>query len=220
MAILIATRGPQFGECNICGNQTKLTEDHTPPKGCIKIRQVELHHITAHLALEKTKGTGRLSQNGVKYRTLCHRCNNSFLGTKYDPAFIDFVNSLGNVLRSSLQPPVLTLRAEPQKIMRSLLGHISAQGVGRYKKGPLTEGIRDYFLDETKSLPNGLKIYFWPYPYNRHVMARDCGYLDTRVRAPVAIWFLKFFPAAFLVTFDEPAVYSFPFVCLSSWGKE
>ncbi|MBI5437290.1 MAG: hypothetical protein HY937_09330 [Nitrosomonadales bacterium] len=221
MAILIATRGPKFGECNICGDNTKLTEDHTPPKGCIKIGQVELHHITEHLAIERTKSKGYLSQNGVKYRTLCARCNNGFLGARYDQSLIDFVNGIGNSLRSEWPlPHVLSIRTKPQKLMRSLLGHLSAQGVGRYQKGSLTEPIRDYFLDETKPLPDGLKIYFWLYPFKHHVMARDCGYVDLRIQEPVVVWFLKFFPVAFMVTFEEPASYSFPFVCLSSWGKE
>ncbi len=26
------TRGPQYGKCNICGEEGKLTDDHTPPK--------------------------------------------------------------------------------------------------------------------------------------------------------------------------------------------
>lgn len=221
MAILIATWGPKFGECNICGDKAKLTEDHTPPKGCISIGQVELHHITEHLIFERTKSKGRLSQDGVKYRTLCGRCNNSLLGIKYDPTFINFVNGIGNLLRSGLQlPPIMPIRVAPQKLMRSLLGHLSAQGVGSYKTEPMAEYIRNYFLDETQSLPGEIKIYFWPYPFKRHVMARGCTYDDIRVQSPFRIWFLKFFPVAFLVTFNEPAPYSFPYVCLSSWGKE
>ena len=221
MALLVSTRGPRYGECNICGENAKLTEDHTPPKGCINIGQVELHHIVEHLNIEKTKSKGRLSQNGVKYRTLCHRCNNGLLGTKYDPAFIEFVNGIGNFLRSGLQlPPVISIKAKPQRVIRSLLGHLCAQGVGRYKKGPLTEPIKEYFLDDAKQLPDALKIYFWPYPFKNHVMARDCAYLDTRFHDSVVVWFLKFFPVAFLVTFNEPASYQFPFGCLSSWGRE
>lgn len=221
MAILIATRGPKFGECNICGDKAKLTEDHTPPKGCISIGQVELHHITEHLTFERTKSKGRLSQNGVKYRTLCSSCNSGLLGLQYDPTFINFVNGIGNLLRSGLQlPPVISIKTKPQKLMRSLLGHMSAQGVGRYKTEPMAESIRDYFLDETQPLPSEIKIYFWPYPFKPHVMARDYTYGDIRVQEPFRIWFLKFFPVAFLVTFNEPAPYVFPYVCLSSWGKE
>jgi hypothetical protein len=74
LSVLIVTKGPKEGRCNICGEEGKLTEDHTPPKGCIKIKQVELHHIIQHLNAEQPQSKGRISQNGVKYRTLCARC--------------------------------------------------------------------------------------------------------------------------------------------------
>jgi hypothetical protein len=86
----IATRGSKTGICNICGMHGKLTEDHTPPKGSIKIGQVELQHIVNYLSNEKPASKGRLLQNGVKYRTLCSSCNNTYLGAKYDPAVIEF----------------------------------------------------------------------------------------------------------------------------------
>ena len=46
---IISTKGPTHGICNICGATGKLTEDHTPPKGSIKITQVELFPILNHL---------------------------------------------------------------------------------------------------------------------------------------------------------------------------
>lgn len=218
MTVLVSTRGPKNGRCNICGELGKLTEDHTPPKGCIKIGAVELRHIVDHLTVEKSTKKGRISQNGVKYRTLCHRCNNEYLGLNYDPSFIEFVNSIGDYLKSVLHlPPVASIKAKPQRIMRALLGHICAQGVNRYLKGPMTEPIRDYFLDETLPLPQELEIYCWPFPSKQHVMARDCGYLDTRVGDSMAIWFLKFFPVGFLVTFNEPTSYNFNLPCLSGY---
>jgi hypothetical protein len=145
-----------------------------------------------------------MSQNGVKYRTLCHRCNNSLLGARYDPAFISFVNTIGNHLKStSYLPATLTLHAQPQPILRSLLGHIAAQGVDRYLKGSMTEPIRDYFLDESKPLPEGLHAYYWAYPYRPHVMFRDAAYMDLQSGDHFALWMLKFFPVAFVVTWGK-----------------
>jgi hypothetical protein len=151
-----------------------------------------------------------MSQNGVKYRTLCHHCNNSLLGARYDPPFISFVNQIGLVLKSPVYlPPSLKIRAQPQAILRSLLGHIAAQGVDRYLKGPLTEPIRDYFLDESRPLPDGLSVYYWAYPHRPHVMFRDAAYLDIPSGKPFAIWMLKFFPIAFLVTWGEPVGFEY-----------
>lgn len=218
MSVLISTRGPKTGTCNICGVHGKLTEDHTPPKGCIRIGQVEMHHVVEHLAAERSAVKGRLSQNGVKYRTLCAECNNRFLGTEYDPVFIDFVNTIGQVLRSRLElPNPIRINTKPQRVMRSLLGHLAAQGVDRYKKGGITEPLRDYFLNPAEPLPSSLNIYCWPFPFNDHIMARDCSITDLKVGKPVAIWFLKFFPIAFLVTINEPPGYTFHATELSTW---
>jgi hypothetical protein len=219
MTILIATRGPKHGQCNICGAIGALTEDHTPPKGCLKPTQVELRHLVHLLAEDQPANTkGRFSQNGVKYRTLCHRCNNTLLGTKYDPPFIDFVNGIGLHLKSSLDlPPTLLLRGQPQAILRSLLGHISPQGVARYLKGPLTEKLRDYFVDSSLPFPAELRAYYWAYPFRPHIMFRDAAYLDIPTGTTFAIWLLKFFPVAFLIAWDEPKGLSYPIHSFDAW---
>lgn len=206
MSIVIATYGPKVGTCNICGTHGPLTEDHTPPKGCLKPTQVEVRHISSHFGSGPPTGKARKSQNGVKYRTLCARCNNTLLGHKYDPHFIDFVNEIGHALKSSLYlPPVIQIRAEPQAILRSLLGHLAAQGVDRYRKGPLTESIRDYILDTSLPFPDGLSAFYWAYPHKPQVMVRDAAYLNiTGGHQPFVLWLLKFFPVAFMVTWGEP----------------
>lgn len=207
MTIAITTRGPKNGTCNICGQLGPLTEDHTPPKGCLKPTQVALQHISIHLGSGPTTYRGRRSQNGVKYRTLCGRCNNTFLGSKYDPHFIKFVNDIGNALKSSLTlPDRLMVQCQPQAVIRSLLGHMAAQGVDRYLKGPLTEAVSDFILDESKPLPDGLTAFYWAYPFKAHVMVRDAAYQSLTVGAtPFTFWLLKFFPVAFMVTWDEPS---------------
>ncbi len=221
MKALVATKGPKIGICNICGAYGKLTEDHTPPKGCIKISQVVVHHITERLNMEKPKSKGRLLNNGVKYRTLCSTCNNTLLGKHYDPDFIGFVNRIGSYLKSDIYlPEIMHIKAKPQRVMRSLLGHICAQGVNRYDSGAMTKVIKEYFLDKDKILPSNIKIYYWAYPYQGHVMARDCGYLDTRVGDSMAIWFLKFFPIGFMITFNEPSSYNFDLNVMSRWAEE
>jgi hypothetical protein len=219
--IIVATKGQTHGICNICGASGKLTVDHTPPKGSIKISQVELHPIISHLnklTAEIPIEKGRYLQNGVNYRTLCESCNSTHLGAHYDPAFNLFVNTIGEFLKTNIiLPRIIPIEIEPQKIIRSLLGHLSAQGVNRYKKGKYTIPIKDYFLNISLPLPNNIHIYYWLYPHKSHVMARDCGYLDTRDGNACSIWFLKFFPIAFIITFDKPAEWSLELSELSRW---
>lgn len=215
---LVETRGPKFGHCNMCGEPRELTEDHTPPKGCYKPKAVELFPIMEHLAAERPKNRGRISQNGVKYRTLCSHCNNQLLGQDYDPAFIGFVNGISQAIRSPISlPSILSLDARPQPIMKSLIGHLSAQGVGRYSKGQMTEPIKEYLLSPNLPLPSQIKVYCWSFPYNKYVMARDCGLGFSYAQEKVSCWFLKFFPVGFLVTFFQGDHIKFTGLELSQW---
>lgn len=202
----------------MCGEVGALTEDHTPPKGCYKPTQVQIQSLLRRLGEEKGGRKSRLSQNGVKYRTLCGRCNNGLLGASYDPPFIAFVNRVSSILESSLAlPNVLSVSGQPQAIVRSLLGHLSAQGVDRYRKGPHTESLRDFMLDSSLPLPAPLRVFYWAYPFRSHVMVRDAAYIDLGVGKPFGIWFLKFFPIAFCVTWDGPESLPFGVHSLDPW---
>jgi hypothetical protein len=219
MAIVISTQGPKVGQCNICGDIGPLTEDHTPPKGCLKPTQVEIRHIAGHLGTGPETERGRRSQNGVKYRTLCARCNSTLLGAKYDQHFIDFVNSISNAMKQSQKSlHSLVVPGRPQAILRSLIGHMAAQGVDRYLKGPLTQNVTDFILDETLPLPIGISVFYWAYPYRSHVMIRDAAYQNLRAGAtPFAFWLLKFFPMAFMVTWDSPSGLEFNPHSFDAW---
>ena len=218
MKLSIATQGAKNGQCNICGEVGRLTEDHTPPKGCYKPTKVELQSLVRRLSATAKGRRPRLSQNGAKYRTLCHRCNNTLLGATYDPPFIQFVNQISTLLRSSLVlPETVSVVGQPQAIMRSLIGHLSAQGVDRYRKGPQTDGLRDYILDSSLPLPTPLRVFYWAYPHRSHVIVRDAVYIDLGVGQPFAIWFQKFFPVAFMVTWDGPETLPFPVQGLQPW---
>lgn len=169
-----------------------------------------MRHIVTHLGAESAIGKARISQNGVKYRTLCGRCNSGLLGTLYDPALIEFTNAVGNFLKTQIKlPPVINIPAKPQLVIRSVLGHMAAVGVDRYLKGAHTEEFKELFLDESLPIREWVRVYYWPYPFNRQILIRDCALTDLRVREPVVIWLMKFFPIAFMVTFNEPQGYTF-----------
>ena len=203
------TRGPKTGQCNICGDLGLLTEDHTPPKGSVRIKQVEMLHITSLLSAERAGVRGRISQNGVKFRTLCNRCNNTILGSNYDLAFNEFSQNVTSYLKSNLVlPETVNVRGKPQKIARALFGHLTAIGIDRYKKGKNTEDLKDWFLDESRPLPDYLSIHYWVYPYQTQVLIRDGGLRNLRVQDPAVIWLMKFFPIAFSSSFSSPILLS------------
>lgn len=198
MPVTLITRGPRHGTCNICGRVGKLTEDHTPPKGCVRPIAMELRHVTHRLAAERA--IAAKANDGVKYRTLCARCNSERLGGRYDPALIDFVNSVRHLLLSNLYlPSPMVIPAKPCLIVRAVWGHLAAVGVDRYLKGPGTEALRDFFLDESLPIPPGMNFYYWIYPYRRQVLIRDASSIDVHWRSSATYWLMKFYPMAFAV---------------------
>lgn len=205
--MLMQTRGAKTGTCNICGEFGKLTEDHTPPKGVVRIGRLELHHITQRLSPSTESQKWRSFQNGVKYRTLCGDCNNG-LGHHDDPALISFSEIVHRVMSARSWPRSAGV-ARPQNIMRSVIGHLCAQGVERFRKGPATERIAWYVTDRALTLPTSIRIFWWPYPFHHQVLARDCAYMDLPSGHAFTVWMMKFYPLAFLVVFDCPDGISF-----------
>ena len=205
------TRGPKKGICNICGEYGVLTEDHTPPKGSVRIKQVEMNHIVKLLSAERAGSRGRVSQNGVKFRTLCSDCNSGLLGANYDVAFNEFANKASMYLTSKIElPNIMYISGKPQKIARALFGHMAAIGVDRYKKGPHTEELRNWFQNENQHLPNYLNIYYWVYPYNTQILVRDGALRNLRLAESAVIWLMKFYPIAFLIVWNNPKGYEYP----------
>jgi hypothetical protein len=215
---LFARKGPLQGQCNICGSFGELTADHTPPKGCIRPGRAVLHNIVQRLSPGESTPRGKLFQNGVKYRSICAQCNNVHLGANHDRVLIDFSNSIANQLvSSSLATPFIYVTTYPQKLIRAVIGHICAQGEDRYNKGPLTEEFRDYFLDQTLPLPSGIRVYYWLFPFSNHVITRDSAYCDLRSGESAHFWLMKFYPIAFMVTWNASNKINFKVANFEAW---
>lgn len=217
---LIRTFGKRHGECNICGNHGQLTEDHSPPKSCVRPTAVQIRHIVGLLADEGVEEKGRISQNGLKFRTLCAHCNNELLGRRYDPAMAEFSERVSDILSSSLRlPNTIDVRCRPQLIARAVFGHLAAQGVERYLKGPHTEVLRDAFLDSTVPFPRGVRFYYWPFPYRGCVLIRDAAFMNLPTKNVAIIWLMKFFPVSFMIAWEQTEDPMFTVPSLSQWMK-
>lgn len=212
-----STRGAKIGPCNICGCTSVLSEDHIPPKGAIRVTQVEIHHLAQTLGVDRPPDRGRLSQDGVKFRTLCPDCNNNRLGAKFDPALIQFTNAVTLALNATALPLSISVPVVPQRLMRAVIGHLLAFGI-RQPSGPFENAMAAYFLDESLSLPADVKLYYWLYPYRQRILIRDCALIHLAAQAPVVIKVMKYFPLGFLLSWQQPPQYSFQLNDLSRFG--
>jgi len=195
----LETRGPESGICNICGVLSRLTNDHVPPKGVPLVGQSYLEKLTDSLGAERSRKTGRIFQRGVKYRSLCSKCNNVLLGGAYDPTLIGLCKEVHSTLSLRVHLPItLTLRIN--RLVRAFVGHILSHGLGQHRLGTFSSQLTDYFLDESFPFPEDLRAYCWIYPYKAQVVAHGLGSIfDFRSSSdPFVFSLIKFYPVGFM----------------------
>lgn len=84
--------------CNICGKYGRLTWDHVPPKAC---DNYDLVKYGTFFDIQDEDPFYSISQNGIKYRSICSNCNNKLLGSNYDIELINFTNTVASLLDST-----------------------------------------------------------------------------------------------------------------------
>lgn len=180
-----------------------MTWDHVPPQGGIKLTPVEQELVFDRLTADAKGRFYSISQNGVKFRTICGKCNNTWLGKKYDPALNEFTVTTGKLLQTTIHlPSIINVRARPTAIARAVLGHMLAAKIHIDDVVPDRE-IREFFFDEDAPIPDSIHLFYWIYPYTSVVLIRDIAMPAARGRfdGSVGVFsILKYFPVAYLVT--------------------
>jgi len=152
--------------------------------------------------MSKQNGGRRLiSQDGVKYRTICKKCNET-LGHRYDPVLNEWNRKVALFLKSNLHlPPVVQFETKPTAIVRAVLGHLLAAKLTPDDSAP-DSLIRSFLFDDSQPIPNEINVFYWIYPYDYQLILRDFAILKlTREGKIITLCnLLKFFPVAYLVT--------------------
>jgi len=194
----------RIGHCNICGRYCQLTWDHIPPRGGIELEAVEINRVVGVLASGLTAQQPDISQNGLKYRTICSNCN-SLLGRKFDPAMNEFAFSIGRLLKSRLAfPDIVHIEARPTAIVRAVLGHLLAARLSA-QDAFFDPSIRELIMGNVASIPSDIHVFYWVHPYAQQIVFREGmmpakrGNFSEFQRFGV----LKYFPIAYLVS-DYP----------------
>jgi len=199
-------------KCNICGNIDELTWNHVPPKSCFNNKLVEYNTFYEDVINAKAIIAGdklqryTTSQNGVKYRSLCGKCNNDLLGAKYDPELERLTKFTHNLVNSKITlPSNVNLSLKLNKLSRSIIGHILS-AKNNFEDQVLTDlKLRKYFLDTSSLPPKEMKLLFRIYPYEEIVIQRDCvvGSMNRKDEFPSgSLDCLSFYPVAFVLCSD------------------
>lgn len=209
----LLTRGSKTGYCRICQQFGNLTRDHIPPKGSIKISSVEIRTLEQDTNIKPV-----ISQNGTNFRTICSYCNNTLLGTEYDPELNKVSNKVGDLIkqlsdlsdRGIFLPPQVTIEVKPQKLARAVIGHLLASNHHPDQSnltypGLFPEALQKYFLDKNATLPEEINIYYWFYPSNRQVLVHGAAMCFPKAtKQPLFFSLMKFFPIAYWITYKKP----------------
>jgi hypothetical protein len=207
----IFSRAPREGCCNICGVVGLLTHDHVPPQGSVDPKRMRIQTLAASFEPVHPR-IAHLTQNGVKFRSLCDQCNTQRLGNRYDPFLNRFSRKIAQILRVRdrvILPAVVMVECNPQRLARAVVGHLLAAEIREDMTAPLTsapmiDDMRAYFLDEGADFPCDLHLYFWPYASARQAIFRGMGILSA---GQVVVGdFLKYFPVAFWLAHRLPTL--------------
>ena len=218
-------KGDKEGYCNICGQYSQLTRDHIPPQGCVKPTTVELRTLTQYLSRPSEKSM--TSQSGLNVLSICGNCNNNLLGTEYDPELIKVSKQVAGIVRVQRElglslPEKIDLSVKPQRLIRSVIGHILAGELPTTGTPPISapfpDALRNYFLDQASSLLNKLEVYYWVYPSNQQIVINLLAIGSAMGEGFISgSCLLKFFPLAFWIVWDKPD--SFP-ISLTKMSKD
>lgn len=212
LAERFSNRGPKVGYCAICRAHGPLTADHVPPKNCGNINDSIFTDVYGPSPERPRKPV--MSQGGSHFRTICAYCNNTVLGTEYDPALRDVVHQietyfkLASSSRLSL-PRTRLFDYQPNRFLRAVAGHLLAANgvpdvVSNDRVAPLDAALREYVLDPARCLPDELCVYYWFYPHRRRVVMKHSamGFFGGN-GASIYGHVFKFFPFGFWFVWNE-----------------
>lgn len=186
--------------CNICSLTKSLSWDHVPPQGGIVLSSVEIKNIFLLLA-GRQNNQFRISQNGVKYRTICSGCN-SKIGRDFDPTLNEFNNALTKYIQSNLiLPQILYIKTKPLRLIKAVLAHLIAAKLN-IDKVKIDETVRQIIFDDNALIPDNINIFYWIYPYDTTIIMRDFSLASIAgdYSSFSFCHLIKYFPIAFIIT--------------------
>lgn len=208
---------PADRACRICGEVTKLSFEHVPPKGVGNTGRVEMLGIEAWLNREDRNAEvrGTISQRGSGVYSLCRDCN-SRAGELYVPEFKK-LHGTGIQALSQFDLAALDARDDagyvemkwqgvrPGRLAKQITTMLLAISPGGFAQA--NPALTEYAREPSKvGLPSKYKLYLALYAgpnarYNGGSVAmkmNGSGGFDS-----IPVWELAYPPFAYVLTVDE-----------------
>lgn len=193
--------------CSICLVRKDLTEEHIFPKGLTVPGTRQIRDLIPKIDPDKRyRKATRLSQNGLKLKTTCSRCNNYLLGKIYDPALKHLYDETSIYLRNAHMLPSKFFKIENielNKLARAVLGHMLAADTKPNPRAAKSREMRRFFFNHSHVLSPEYSLLMWLYPSREQAIIRDIFIVEHFGRhAEETVWssVYKTFPLAFSFT--------------------
>ncbi len=198
----------KIGKCNICKKHGELSWDHVPPRA-LQLTPVQITSI-----YNKVVGNGKpeISQNGLKYRTICSSCNNN-VGTWYDSHLIEISKTITAFIETSLVlPEELTIKIMPIKLIKSIIAHMLTARLD-FRENEFEDALRKSVIDFNEKIPEWVNLFYWIYPCQTVKIVRSILLIDNfnDLNSLANSSIIKFYPLGFLMTYsttykDKPSL--------------
>ena len=160
--------------CNICGRIAKLTEDHVPPKfwNNNKVKYYSMGY-GINDPEKAQKAFPWQARNGIVFHSICEKCNNDLLGEKSDKSLKEFIDLIKSGISKRASSPFHNCNIYVNRVARAVIGHILASK--EYYDNEITtdKHLRAFLLNPEALPPEDMHLYFFFYPYDYIVIARD-----------------------------------------------
>ena len=189
--------------CNICGQLTGLTWDHVPPKFCFNNQKIKYNSL---MEINKKEIKKQISQNGIRYRSICSKCNNELLGSDYDKEYKKLVDILYKlyITPGEIGQFIEIHGIKINKVARAIVGHFLAAR-NEYFAGKGEDELREYFLNPNLKPPKEFSLLYYVYIYNtimiiRDVVPKKLGNLEYAIPEGL-LSCINSFPVAFILAY-------------------
>lgn len=105
-------------------------------------------------------------------------------------------------------PEYTVLETKPNRLVRSIVGHLLAQGLNQHRTGTAIIELTDYFINPTLRFPTRVNVYYWIYPFGDQVIIKSSSVSFHYWNSFATCMLIKFFPLSFLFVIDEPETWT------------
>ncbi|UMB75375.1 hypothetical protein FXN80_14765 [Dickeya fangzhongdai] len=196
------------GYCLICGNHSKLSQDHVPPKCVFPPVEVEQRLITE---FRNSNIKGVKANHGSVFKTICSQCNNG-LGV-HDAEIKRVTFELDRKIKDFLKNPfsvynTVSASLNASSYLRGMVGHVLSAAPNTScqiprNDVPFYKQLCDFVLGNNSNITDTHTFNYWYYPHRMNITGALFSLLNTAntsVEATSVAACIYFYPVALLIT--------------------